>query len=239
MPDPVKIKVKNEDAAAAVKIVPDDQSPAVTLSPGEEKQLEAADLVSKSFAARLTEGKLSLVPDAESTPEQLQLARQFLPPIVALVAGRARSLRTQVQAQKTALAQKRDEYNALWENTEALLTQQQKAAVSLAKLSAAAASLLGEKQDPKAVAEARAEVKTVLDEIAALEKDPVDAVKLPAWFASREAKKAELEAAQQALEKALAQARTPQADVLSELKKLAEEFTAADPAQDIGAKIAT
>lgn len=228
----VQLKVKNEHTAS-VDIVPDNKTPKVTIAAGSEASLGPEHLTSKSLAVLMEEGKISFVKDPATTPEQFRMGRLMVGPLIKRLGQRRLTLHSQLKSNKKSLATARDSYNNNWTATEKTVQNAKASATPTARVLDAAKFYLTSKPEEDAIAQIQADIATL-----EAEDLSVTGRTLQEWYADRQAKQAELEAAQKDLAAVKTQVANPLKDLITGLETASVDFAAADPATDIGSKIA-
>lgn len=226
------LRIKNVDANP-VDIEPDggDTAP-VTVAPNADADLGGQLLSSKSFRALMAEGKVRFIETPNPTPAQFHLARAVLPRLLRRVGGPIVSLADLLETAKESLDAKRSDYNQRHGAAKSVFQESQDTAQSADHLFRGANHFLNTKLEEATVAQVEAE-------IAVLESEDlgISGRTLQEWFADRDARQAELEAAQAALATASERIVAPLAGLLQEVKNAATTFAAVDPNTDIGAPL--
>ncbi len=225
------LKIKNVDANP-VDIEPDggDALP-VTIAPNADADVGGQLLSGRSFRALMASGKVRFVETANPTAAQYGLARRVIPRLMQQVGGPIAALASLLAAAKDNLEDKRFDYNHRHSAAGAVIQDGKDTALSADYLYRGCNHFVNTKLEEEIVTQLEADIAVLEAEDLAVTNRTLEE-----WYADREARQDELEAAQKAFEVAEGSFIVPLAS-LKQAVKDASAFTAADPNTDIGVSL--
>lgn len=225
------LKIKNEDNAQIV-VAPDSGGAPVLVDAGQEAELTATHLTSRSFSDHLAAGRARFVETVNPTKEQYLLARRVLPGLLRSLGGRFVGIHGLMEDSMGALARMREAYNKSWAKTEAEIVDAEDASKGAEHLFRAVNHFLKLKPEEDALAQIEAE-------LAALQAEDLGQTGKPfaQWLAEFQAKAEELADAEKTLAVAASVYITPHAELKQAVKNAWDAFKVADHTTDIGAEV--
>ncbi len=228
------LRVRNEDAAP-IRVESDGGSvEPVVIAPSADADLGGRLLSSRSFRTLLASGKVRFIETPSPTDAQYRLARQVMPLLLKKVGGPIVALADLLGTAKESLNGKRLDYNQRHAGAVAVIQDGKDSAEAADHLYRGCNHFLNSKLEEAVVTGLEAD-------ITALEAEDLDVSgrSLQEWFAERDAKQEELQAAQAALEAAERQYVDPLAGLKQAVQEASTTFAAADPSTDVGAALPT
>jgi hypothetical protein len=233
------LKVKNT-SSSALELDAAAGGGTVTVPPGGQEDLTEKQLKGKRFLAALEAGSITFTKVNKPSAEQISLASAVFPAMVSGIRDRMERGKNRFAQSQADLIQRQKAYNTAWNVSAANLTGAKSAVAGWPALESAVKNFLldtaGESQE---IADAKAAVKAIEDEIDALNKEDLAATNrtLAEWFADRSAKEQELAAARAAVEALEVQAGHPLAPTVESGSAVADALSQITQDQAIGKEI--
>jgi hypothetical protein len=213
----------------------------VKIPAGGSAKLSDKELNSRAFAAALEAGKISFANVPNPGPDEIDLARKVLPPLVASMRDRLGKFKNQFEQSQKDLLRQRDSFNKTWNVAETRLGAVQSAPAGWAALKQAVKNLLLDTntEDP-AVTNQKKAIKKLEDVIGKLRNEDLAQTNRSReeWYAERIAKEQELKQAQNELAKLSAEKADPLAADVATLDATVTAVAALKKDKAIGKPIA-
>ncbi len=228
------LKLKNESPEVMTLIRPGGAEK-LTIDPGKEADVEEPFLSVDVLRPLVETGRLSFVPIKDATPEQAQLARRVLSPLLNSFGAQIIGVNGQVTTCIQTMKQLRDTYNLNWNAHKKTLDGAGPTAKRAEGFAKSVAALLA--TDPE-----RKEVERLKAKIAALEKEDLkagNARSADEYYKDRHETERQLAAAEAALVKAEREVADRHAATIKALQAAAKNLADLKPKTAIGDPLPT